>query len=937
MKKVIALIFIMFSLCAFAQKTEKKILSPNDFAMWKTINGTLISENGKFISYELNPHKGDGYLIIKHLETKQEDTIPRGYSASFSPESDFIVFKIKQPFDSIRSAKIKKVEKDKMPIDSLGILILKSGKLIKFPKLKSFSIPEENAGWIAFLTDPEKKQKNDSIENVKPDDPDKEKTDKTDEKKDKDRLILYHVKTGDTIQYSNVKEFHYSKKGNSIAIIQEPLDSTKSSQVSLFDTSTRGMNSFFKKEGFSKKITTDEAGEQFAFLFSKDTIDEKIYSLYYGSVEHGLSDQVIDGSTKGMPIGWSPSEFRDLNFSENGSRLFFGTASQPKAEPKDTLTDEEKVKVDVWNWKDLELQPQQKVNLDKEKKRCYLAVLHIADNKFVQLADPIIEDVRISKKGNDLYGLGKDNTPYRRSSSWTGDANADFYLVDIKSGIKRKMITGIEKAWLTPENNFLIWYDPSDSSYYSKSTNIGSISVNQLTKQIPVSFYNELNDMPENPQPYGIAGWGENDRFVYIYDRFDIWKIDPTAMKVPVNVTRSFGRKNETRLRYIKLDKDEEFINGENENIVSSFDERTKASGFFTIDFKNYKEPRILLAEDMYFGTPTKAKNEDKLVFTKENCTEFPDLWVSDLKFDRPKKISDANPQQKLYNWAFASLVKWTSFSGESLEGILYLPENFDPHKKYPMIVYFYERNSDNLFRHSTPSPSRSIINRPFYASNGYIIFVPDITYKTGYPGQSAYNAIVSGTSHLINNFQFIDKTKIGLQGQSWGGYQTAYLITQTDMFAAGMAGAPVSNMTSAYGGIRWESGMSRMFQYEHSQSRIGGTLWEKPLQYIENSPVFYAPKVNTPLLIMHNDNDGAVPWYQGIEYFVALRRLNKPVWMLSYNGEPHNLKAESWGDRMDLSIRMKGFFDHYLQGKPMPDWMRFGIEAKDKGKILGY
>jgi len=252
-------------------------------------------------------------------------------------------------------------------------------------------------------------------------------------------------------------------------------------------------------------------------------------------------------------------------------------------------------------------------------------------------------------------------------------------------------------------------------------------------------------------------------------------------------------------------------------------------------------------------------------------------------------------------------------------------------------MVYFYERNADNLNQHSIPSPSRSTVNRTHYASNGYIVFIPDITYKTGYPGQSAYDAIVSGTSYLINQFPFVDKSKIGLQGQSWGGYQTAFLITRTNMYAAAMAGAPVSNMTSAYGGIRWEEGVSRMFQYEHSQSRIGGTLWDKPMLYIENSPLFYAPKVETPLLMMSNDNDGAVPWYQGIEFFVALRRLNKPVWLLTYNDEPHNLKKESWGNRMDLNIRMKSFFDHYLKGAPMPEWMKVGVPAIDKGKKTGY
>ena len=251
------------------------------------------------------------------------------------------------------------------------------------------------------------------------------------------------------------------------------------------------------------------------------------------------------------------------------------------------------------------------------------------------------------------------------------------------------------------------------------------------------------------------------------------------------------------------------------------------------------------------------------------------------------------------------------------------------------MLVYFYERSSDGLHQHAIPSPSRSTINRAYCTSNGYIVFVPDITYKDGFPGQSAYNAIMSGTKAMVERYPYIDRENLGLQGQSWGGYQIAYLVTQTNMFKAAMAGAPVSNMVSAYGAIRWESGRSRQFQYENTQSRIGGTLWEKPLRYIENSPVFFADKIETPLLIMHNDNDGAVPWYQGIELFMAMRRLSKPVWMLVYNNEAHNLRQ--WPNRMDLSVRMYQFFDHYLKGAPAPAWLIHGIPATEKGRTHAY
>jgi dipeptidyl aminopeptidase/acylaminoacyl peptidase len=303
-------------------------------------------------------------------------------------------------------------------------------------------------------------------------------------------------------------------------------------------------------------------------------------------------------------------------------------------------------------------------------------------------------------------------------------------------------------------------------------------------------------------------------------------------------------------------------------------------------------------------------------------------------QFKDEKVLSNTNPQQSQYNWATTELVKWKAYDGTPLEGILYKPADFDASKKYPLIAYFYELNSENLHNHLAPKSSPSVINPTEYASAGYLILIPDIRYQAGHPAKSAYSCIVSGTDYIVKNYP-VDSTRLGLQGQSWGGYQTAQLITMTNKYAAAMAGAPVGNMFSAYGGIRWGSGLNRQFQYESAQSRIGKTIWEAPELYIENSPLFHLPKVKTPLLMMHNDKDGAVPWYQGIELYNGMRRLGKPCWLLNYNEDDHNLRKDPY--KMDLSIRMRQFFDHYLQGKPMPVWMNSGIPAVEKGEKLGY
>jgi dipeptidyl aminopeptidase/acylaminoacyl peptidase len=337
--------------------------------------------------------------------------------------------------------------------------------------------------------------------------------------------------------------------------------------------------------------------------------------------------------------------------------------------------------------------------------------------------------------------------------------------------------------------------------------------------------------------------------------------------------------------------------------------------------------------EDASFGGVRKAEKGDVYIYTRSTFQEFPDIWVANEDFADARKVTNANPQQDEYLWGSAELVEWFSNDGIPLQGILYKPEGFDPEKEYPMMVYFYERSSDGLHSYTVPAPGGSSINRSFYVSRGYLLFVPDIPYMIGYPGESALDAVVPGVLALVDE-GFVDRKHIGVQGHSWGGYQIAYMVTRTNLFTAAEAGAPVANMVSAYGGIRWGTGMSRMFQYERTQSRIGGSLWDKPLRFIENSPIFTADKINTPILMMHNDEDTAVPWEQGIEFFVALRRLGKPVWLLNYNGEPHGLRKTQ--NQKDWATRMQQFFDHYLMDAPAPVWMEEGVPALLKGKTLG-
>jgi dipeptidyl aminopeptidase/acylaminoacyl peptidase len=386
------------------------------------------------------------------------------------------------------------------------------------------------------------------------------------------------------------------------------------------------------------------------------------------------------------------------------------------------------------------------------------------------------------------------------------------------------------------------------------------------------------------------------------------------------------------RFRYRMPVEKQKFIEPADKLLLLTQNDVDKTWGYYRKPIGSTKAPVRLAMAPMTYSNVEQAKHAHRYLYTKSSVSQSADVYVSsDLQHET--RLSAINPQQKDYNWLTAELVHWTTPKGHAATGVLYKPENFDPNKQYPMVAYFYEKLSDGIYRYQAPAPTPSRLDITTFASNGYLVFTPDISYTVGEPGPSAVEYVNSGIEELKKN-RWVDGAHIGIQGQSWGGYQVAYLITQTNMYAAAWAGAPVVNMTSAYGGIRWESGQSRQFQYERTQSRIGGTLWEKPDLYIRNSPLFSLPKVQTPVVIMSNDADGAVPWYQGIEMFTDLRRLGKPVWLLQYNGEAHNLVKRE--NRKDISIRELQFFDHYLKGAPAPVWLSKGVPAVEKGRNWG-
>ncbi len=973
---------------------SKRPLEHEDYAKWNTLSNQNISNDGKWISYVVSPGDGDSTLMIREVDTAREYSVVRGTNARFSFDSQFVLFTVEPDPEIIKELRKEKKAESEIPREQLEILHLATGQQTTIENVRRFSLPEKGTGWTAFMlieedrvnaieesksalvetyeitpegvrrlrsatsqaksettaTSEEKKASKQKGQAEVAESTSEEKPEAKKEKKEKKEkklggtLVLRNLTTQLEQRFPHVINHRFDEVGETLAFATSA-DDGEDDGVFVVDLKKLTTQQIVSGRGNYGQVVFSQDGRQVAFLTDRDEYEaeEPEWSIYLWKRGRTEAQEIVNSRTEGIPAGWEIAPTAAPLFTEDERRLLFRTRPKQEADQEEDKQADPVAKLDLWHWQDPFLQPQQLLNAERERNRSYEAVFDLRTRQTNQLATREISSVEFDPRNTADLVIGTAPDQYNKMRSWDMQAYSDWYLISLRTGESTKlaeMKRGTPS--LSPAGKYITWWDGEQATWYALPAQTPKSGADlpkpiDLGDGIGFPLQDELHDTPSLPGPYGTAGWLANDEGLLLYDRWDIWLVDPAGEKKPRCLTHGRGREGEIQFRLVRLDAEARTIDLEEPQILSVLVHETKASGYYRMTTSTGQEQvelHPLIVFDERISGLRKAKAADAVMFTRSTFERCPDIWASTLDFQQARRISHINPQQDEFLWGTAELVHWNAEDGQALDGLLYKPEGFDPEKKYPLMVYFYERNSDNLHTYYTPAAGRSIINFSFYVSRGYVIFVPDIPYEVGEPGPSAANAVLPGVKHIVD-LGFIDEQRIGMQGHSWGGYQTAYLVTVTDMFACAESGAPVSNMTSAYGGIRWGTGLSRMFQYEKTQSRIGGTLWESREKYIANSPLFFADKINTPLLILHNDEDTAVPWYQGIELFVALRRLEKPAWMLNYNGEPHWVMKDE--NRLDFAKRMQQFFDHYLKGDPMPVWMADGIPAVDKGKKFGF
>jgi dipeptidyl aminopeptidase/acylaminoacyl peptidase len=938
-------ILLALAIAGFAEpalgQTGRQVTFTDLMQVRQTASPTL-SLDGAWLAFTAEPDRGDPEVVVHGIDAGVRFAVPLADRPVISEDGRWVGAR------TVASLESREREGRDAPRSGMALVSLPGGAVERVEDVASFGFAP-GGGWLAYhlRTPRDEDQGGDEADRATLGaEGEGTETEGREVGEPGSTLVIRHLGTGAETRVDHVRDYAFHPDGRAIAysVAGDGPDADALHVVKLGDAAGPAVEvhtgSLMRYAG----MAWQEDGDDLAFFAGSDGD-----GVVPGAIYLWDGDELSEVATADdAPDGWIVPSNANPAWSEDGERLFFGWrplradefatvgalgttgvgaetpnsgeggGAQPEPEPFDPydvdaiLADRG---VDVWHVDDPLINPQQKVLWDRMKDRTFLAVWHDDGDRVVSLGGPDLPDVDRPENGD--RALASSDVPYRKAYTWAG-GQQDLYLVELESGARTMLAEQIRNGGeLSPEGRYAVWWH--DGNYHLHDARTGE--TRNLTAGVDVPWADEDHDYPEPAPGYGIAGWSADDRTVLIYDKYDIWAF-PLGGGEAMNLTQGLGRAESRIFRIIETgDEDGVFARGQ-ELLLSSYHDLRKNYGFYRA---RMGEPgvRRLLEEDRRFRFVAAAEEGDRLLYTREAYDEFPDMWVADRDFGGARKVTDVNPGlTETFAWGDAELVEWESLDGIPTQGVVILPDDYTEGRRYPVLVYYYRFFSQRLHEFNDPSVNHRP-SFPVYASDGYVVFLPDVRFEVGRPGFSATKSVVPGVQRLVD-LGIADPDRIALHGHSWSGYQTAFMVTQTDIFRTAIAGAPVSNMTSAYTGIRLGSGLARMFQYEAGQSRLSGSLWEARNEYIDNSPTFFADRINTPLLILHGDVDDAVPWEQSIELYLALRRLGKEAVFLQYRDEPHH--PQTYANKLDWAMRMKEWVDHYLKDAPAPAWITEGV-----------
>jgi dipeptidyl aminopeptidase/acylaminoacyl peptidase len=902
-----------------------------DFGKWETLAPAGarggFSPDGRFVAYAINRSNRDNELVVANLADGTKKVAPFGIQPAFSADSKWIAYAIAQS-----EAEQEKLKADQKPVrNKMGLLNLATGETTTIDAIESFTFSPDGAHLAIRPYGPEPAGGGSGGTatagggggrgGARGGD-----TSAAAEDRPGTALIVRDLASGREMTFGNVSQFAWqdAERGHLLALaISAP--SKTGNGVQLFDPATGVLHVLDSSASIYTGLAWRKDAADLAVLRAKadDKKDGAIYTvLAWTDLGKSERQRTYDpAADKSFPSGMRTVSFRRLTWSDDGRRLLLGIAAwDDKLEPAarggrgGASGSDDASTVEIWHAKDIIVMPKQKIDAPSDRRRSLLAAWNLESGALVVLSKDLASE-QVTPIRRTALGYVAEWSKYAMNRT-IGRPAADLSLIDLGTGARTPLRTAINDRFVQagPAGKYLLFIE--GDHYWT--INVATRAITNITKAVPTSFIDKESDQtsPQKP-PFGFAAWAKDDGAVLLNDKYDVWLLASDGSKAE---RLTSGAAEQVRHRVVRLDPDEEAIDLAKPIYMSLFGEWTKKSGYARRDPSGAVTRLVWL--DKGVGALAKARNADVYGYIAQDYDDSPDLFAGAADLKDARQVTGTNAFQADYAWGRSELLDYRPPTGRHLQASLHYPAGYEAGKKYPMIVYNYELLSQNVHRYVAPS-DREYYNISVFTSHGYLVLQPDIVFTPRKPGPSVIECVTAGVNKVIQ-LGLVDPKRIGVVGHSMGGYNTSILATRTSgLFAAAVAGAPMTDLVSYYGDHHWSSGIAETDHIETGQERMVVPVYEDLQEYIDNSAVFNAHLMTVPLLLEVGDSDGTVAWHQGIELYNVARRARKNVVMLAYIGEDHGLRQKA--NQSDYQRRILAWFGHYLKGEPAERWITDG------------
>jgi dipeptidyl aminopeptidase/acylaminoacyl peptidase len=894
---------------AGGQQASRPVVEQREYGKFETLLSPVLSPDGTWLAYGIRRVSEEEELRIRPLDRDTTRIAPFGTAPRFSPDSRRLAWLV-----GVSPAERERLRKEDEPVRTkAGILDLGTGEERVLEAVQAMGF-DATGRYLA-------------LHGYAPEEPKGRGAD----------LQLLDLETGEIMTFGGVSEYAWSPRGTLLALALST-GTTAHNGVQVYDASSQRLRQLDGSPSAYRRLAWRKDATDLAFLRSlgPEGADSTEHTLlaWQGLDAAQPEALILDLGAAGAPDTLVLVGHRPPAWTEDGGRISLGLRPRPRLAASDTVASDtvapgtlasdtvktragnvELPAVQIWHTSDVRIIPGQQAQRQADARRTLLAVWTPERNRVVMVGTALLESAVITNDGR--YGIERVAEPYPWGAMF-GRRYHDAWSVDLDTGRRTLVFERARYTWESPGGRYLLTFDGSD--YWTHDLRSGTRT--NVTVGLPATFADTLYDTPTDlPPPHGVGGWLADDVALLLYDQQDVWRVAPDGSGGE-RLTR--GREEEIVHRLVRIDTAADAFDPAKPLYLSVRGEWTGRRGYARI--VPGEAPRRLIFEDRMVSALTRADSVDLFLFRREARDVSPDLFVAGPDISSPRQVTRTNPFLADYAWTRSELVDFISEAGIRLQGVLLYPVNHDPDQRYPLIVYTYEKLTPQMHQFQVPS-ERSYYNFTAWTQHGYFVLLPDIVYRARDPGVSAMEAVRPAVATVVDR-GLVDAERVGLIGHSWGGYQATYLPTRTDMFAASVAGAPLTDFVSFMGEIHWAQGIPEPDHWETGQARMEVPYWEDPEAHHRNSPLHAAHEMETPLLMAFGNKDGTVEFFQGTVFYNYARRAGKQMVLLVYEEESHSFQNRA--NATDYHRRILEWFGHYLKGEKAPSWITDGVPLID-------